>query len=70
VRANFLGFNDIVLLVVEDISINNEVLVATLTISTSFVGLVFEDTYRGRIDMRAYTDEYVCVVKLSFQKNL
>jgi hypothetical protein len=45
VGANFLGFNGVVLSVIDDVPVDNEVPVLTSSIS-KIVGLVFEDAHR------------------------
>jgi hypothetical protein len=48
------GFNGIVFSVVADVPVDSEALVTSLISSRGFVGLVFEDAYRGRVCVRAF----------------
>ena len=47
--ANFSGFNDVVLSVVDDVPVDSETPTVTSRRSREFAGLVFEDTHRGRV---------------------
>ena len=45
-RANILGFNDIVLLVVDEVSVDDETATVTSLVSRGFVGSVCDDAHK------------------------
>ena len=51
-RANILGFNDIVHSVIDDVPVDSE--------ARGFVDSVFKDTHRGSICVRVFIGVCVC----------
>jgi hypothetical protein len=54
-----------VISVVDDVPVDSETSVVTSSISLEFTGPVFEDTYRGRVYMRVFTEVSACALWVS-----
>ena len=52
-RANILGFNDVVRSVIGDVPVDSEAPVVTCQ-SRGCAGLVFEDAHRGRVCVHVF----------------